>query len=200
MMRVAAKARTRALELWKIGKGLVNQRHPILAHIIPMRRCNLACTYCNEFDDVSPPVPIDDMLRRVDKLGEPTLHPELDDIIRRIRKRGMIAGLITNGYFLTPERIERFNKAGLQHLQISIDNILPDDVSKKSLKVLDSKLKNLNQHGNFFVNIPASSAAGSRIRKTRSRSRVAPSSSVSRRRSASSTTAPASSCRWLRAR
>ena len=165
MMRLTTKARIRALELWKIGKGLVNQRHPILAHIIPMRRCNLACTYCNEFDDVSPPVPLDDMLRRVDKLGElgtsivtisggePTLHPELDDIIRRIRKRGMIAGLITNGYFLTPERIERLNKAGLQHLQISIDNVRPDDVSKKSLKVLDAKLKNLAAHANFFVNI-----------------------------------------------
>ena len=52
------------------------------------------------------------MFRRVDKLaelgtsvitisgGEPLLHPELDDIIRRIRKHGMIAGMITNGYLL----------------------------------------------------------------------------------------------------
>ena len=30
--------------------------------------------------------------------GEPLLHPELDDIIRHIRKNGMIAGMITNGY------------------------------------------------------------------------------------------------------
>ena len=148
-----------------IARGLLSTRHPILAHIVPMRRCNLACTYCNEFDDFSSPVPLEKMKRRLDKLaslgttiitisgGEPTLHPELDDIIRHIRRRGMIAGLITNGYFLTPERIERLNQAGLQHLQISIDNVNPDDVSKKSLKVLDSKLENLRRHAEFYVNL-----------------------------------------------
>jgi hypothetical protein len=41
----------------------------------------------------------------------------------------------------------------LQHLQISIDNVEPDGVSKKSLKVLDSKLRNLSRHAEFFVNI-----------------------------------------------
>jgi MoaA/NifB/PqqE/SkfB family radical SAM enzyme len=64
------------------------------------------------------------------------LHPDLDQIIRRIRDRGCIATLITNGYLLTPERIKRLNRAALDHLQISIDNVLPDEVSKKSLKVL----------------------------------------------------------------
>lgn len=85
--------------------------------------------------------------------GEPTLHPDLDGIIRRVRKRGMIAGLVTNGYFLTPERIHRLNDAGLQHLRISIDNVQPDDVSKKSLKVLSSKLENFATRAEFFVNI-----------------------------------------------
>jgi MoaA/NifB/PqqE/SkfB family radical SAM enzyme len=85
--------------------------------------------------------------------GEPTLHPQLDDIIRHIRRHGMDAGLITNGYFLTPERIERLNRAGLQHLQISIDNVKPDVTSQKSLKVLGSKLENLARHAEFFVNV-----------------------------------------------
>jgi MoaA/NifB/PqqE/SkfB family radical SAM enzyme len=85
--------------------------------------------------------------------GEPLLHPELDDIIRRIRSNGMIAGLITNGYFLVPERIQRLNRAGLEWLQISIDNVNPDDVSKKSLKVLDKKLRWLSEHADFHVNI-----------------------------------------------
>ena len=85
--------------------------------------------------------------------GEPLLHPELDDIIRRIRSHGMIAGLITNGYLLTAERIQRLNRAGLEQLQISIDNVMPDDVSKKSLKVLDKKLQLLAEHADFHVNI-----------------------------------------------
>ena len=144
--------------------ALSSTDHPLLAHIIPMRRCNLACTYCNEFDDFSKPVPIDEMYRRIDKLGalgtsvvtisggEPLMHPELDDVIGRIRANGMIAGLITNGYLLVAERIQRLNRAGLEWLQISIDNVNPDEVSKKSLKVLDRKLQLLAEHADFHVN------------------------------------------------
>lgn len=147
------------------ARALSSTDHPLLAHIIPMRKCNLACTYCNEFDAVSKPVPMEEMFRRIDKLGslgtavvtisggEPLLHPELDDVIRRIRANGMIAGLITNGYFLMPDRIQRLNRAGLEWLQISIDNVNPDDVSKKSLKVLDKKLQFLAEHAEFHVNI-----------------------------------------------
>ncbi|HWR15755.1 MAG TPA: radical SAM protein [Terriglobales bacterium] len=151
---------------WKlIAKALVSTDHPVLAHIVPMRRCNLACTYCNEYDKTSNPVPLETMFQRVDKLaslgttimtisgGEPLLHPQLDDIIGRARKHGMMAGLITNGYLLTVERIQRLNRAGLEHLQISIDNVTPDEVSKKSLKVLDKKLQLLSQHAEFHVNI-----------------------------------------------
>ncbi len=117
-----------------VVRAFLGTDHPLLAHIIPVRRCNLACKYCNEFDDFSKPVPVETMFRRVDKLaelgtsvvtisgGEPLLHPELDDIIRRIRRHGIIAGLITNGYLLTGDRIERLNRAGLEWLQISIDN------------------------------------------------------------------------------
>ncbi len=154
--------------------ALASTDHPLLAHIIPMRRCNLACTYCNEFDDFSKPVPIEEMYRRIDKLGalgtsvitisggEPLMHPELDDVIGRIRHNGMIAGLITNGYLLVAERIQRLNRAGLEWLQISIDNVNPDDVSKKSLKVLDKKLQLLAEHADFHVNI--NSVVGSGIR------------------------------------
>ena len=136
-----------------------------MAHIIPIRRCNLSCTYCNEYDDYSKPVPTEVMIGRINKLadlgtsiltisgGEPLLHPELDEIIAAMRCRGVMAGMITNGYLLTAERVQRLNRAGLDHLQISIDNVKPDDVSKKSLKVLDKKLQILAGHADFHVNI-----------------------------------------------
>jgi MoaA/NifB/PqqE/SkfB family radical SAM enzyme len=166
ILRRRTKALHRTLRGAKmVARALLSTDHPLLAHIIPIRRCNLACEYCNEYDDFSKPVPTETMFRRVDKLaelgtsvitisgGEPLLHPELDGIIRRIRKRGMIAGLITNGYLLVPDRIERLNRAGLEWLQISIDNVTPDDVSKKSLKVLDKKLELLAEFADFHVNI-----------------------------------------------
>ncbi len=164
----------RARELRMIARGLVSKDHTILVHIIPMRRCNLACEYCNEFDDHSKPVPLDTMRQRLDHLaglgtnvitisgGEPLLHPDLDDIIAHVRRRGMIAGMITNGYLLTADRIKRLNRAGLDHLQISIDNVMPDEVSKKSLKVLDKKLQLLAEHADFHVNI--NSVVGGGIR------------------------------------
>jgi len=164
----------RLRELRMIAKGLTSTGHPILAHLIPVRRCNLSCTYCNEFDNFSKPTPLEVMKRRADLLarlgttiitisgGEPLLHPQLDDLIRHIRRHGMLAGLITNGYLLTSERIERLNDAGLDHLQISIDNVTPDDVSKKSLKVLDKKLQLLAAHADFHVNI--NSVVGGGIR------------------------------------
>ena len=149
----------------EFARGLVDTAHPLLVQIIPIRRCNIDCGYCNEYDKVSAPVPTDVMKARIDKLaalgtsvvafsgGEPMLHPDLDDLIRHIRGRGMMAGLITNGYFLVPKRIEALNDAGLDFLQISIDNVEPDEVSKKSLRVLDKKLQDLKAHATFDVNI-----------------------------------------------
>src|ERR1700676_3089886 len=175
--------RTRLRELWRIAKALASTQHPFLVHIIPMRRCNLDCLYCNEFDAVSDPVPLDEMKRRLDLLadmgasiitisgGEPLLHPDLDEVIRHIRRRGMIAGMITNGFFLNRERIERLNDAGLEHLQISIDNTVPDEVSKKSLKTLDGRLELLAQHAVFQVNI--NSVLGSGVKNPRDALQIA---------------------------
>ncbi len=162
----------RLRELRMVARGLISTSHPIQVHIIPMRRCNLSCTYCNEYDDFSDPVPLQEMFRRIDKLaelgtglvtisgGETLLHPQLDDIIARIRSHGMLSGLITNGYLLTAKRIQQLNDAGLDHLQISIDNVMPDEVSKKSLKVLDKKLQLLREHADFHVNINSVIGAG----------------------------------------
>jgi len=159
-------------EVRMVTWGLLDTAHPILAQIVPMRRCNLACAYCNEYDKTSDPVPLATMLRRIDRLcelrtgivtisgGEPMMHPELDEIIARIRARGMLAGIITNGFYLGPERIDRLNEAGLEYLQISIDNVTPDEVSQKSLKTLDRKLEHLATHAKFHVNINSVVGAG----------------------------------------
>jgi MoaA/NifB/PqqE/SkfB family radical SAM enzyme len=163
--RTWKRVHRRAREFKMVARGLLSTAHPVMAHVIPMRRCNLACAYCNEFDTKSKPVALEVMRARLDRLadlgatvitfsgGEPLLHPELDELIAHTRRRGAIAGLITNGYLLTADRVRRLNRAGLEHMQISIDNVMPDEVSKKSLKVLDRKLRILAECAEFHVNI-----------------------------------------------
>ncbi len=170
------KAKRIARETRMFARAMASATHPILAQIVPIRKCNLSCAYCNEYDKTSEPVPLAEMLARIDDLarlgtgiitisgGEPMLHPELDAIIARIRERRAIATLITNGYFLTPDRIRTLNRTGLDYLQISIDNVQPDDVSVKSLKVLDRKLEWLAAHAEFDVTI--NSVLGSGVRRS----------------------------------
>ncbi len=150
-----------------VARALVSTRHTVLVHLVATRRCNLSCAYCNEYDQVSKPVPLELLLLRVDDLasrgtsiitisgGEPLLHPELEQVVAHIRRRGIIATVITNGYLLTEQRIKSLNTARLDYLQISIDNVTPDETSMKSLKVLDSKLVLLSRHAEFGVNVNA---------------------------------------------
>lgn len=148
-----------------LGRALGSRYNPLLAQVVVTRRCNLACGYCNEYDDFSPPVPTADLLARVDHLamlktasitftgGEPLLHPELDRIIAAARAHRMIVTIITNGFRLTRAWIDRFNAAGLQGMQISIDNLEPDEVSMKSLASVKGKLALLAEHARFKVNV-----------------------------------------------
>ncbi|HYE22257.1 MAG TPA: radical SAM protein, partial [Verrucomicrobiae bacterium] len=142
-----------------------DRARPILAHVIPTRYCDLACTYCNERSNKKNFVPIDELKRRIDALarmrtvavaisgGEPMTHPRICSVIRHIRSRGMFAGLLTDGSFLTRRSIAALNKAGLDELQISIDNMVPDKVSQKSWTRLAGKLRLLQRYALFDVRI-----------------------------------------------
>jgi MoaA/NifB/PqqE/SkfB family radical SAM enzyme len=137
---------------------------PFLAQIVVIRRCNLSCAYCSEFDTVSEPIPFETLSRRFRKLrdlkswavcltgGEPTLHPRLPDLIGELRRLGIRRRLmITNGYKLTRELIEAFNENGLTDLQISIDGVEPTATTVKTLKPLRKKLALLKDHARFKV-------------------------------------------------
>lgn len=159
-------------EVRTVAMALKSTKHPVLAHMCVIRRCNLACTYCSEFDDFSKPVPTEELIKRIDRLselgttsinltgGEPLLHPDIEQVIAHVRRRGILAVMVTNGYFLNAAKIEKLNRSGLDRLQISVDNINPDDVSKKSLKVLDQRLRWLSEYAEFPVNIHSVVGAG----------------------------------------
>src|SRR5438045_7201248 len=107
---------------------------PLLAQVVIIRRCNLSCSYCSEYDKVSDPIAAELLEKRFRKLkslgtfgisltgGEPTLHPQLPSLIRTCRELGFFrTGMISNGFLLRPELIEALKEAGLQDMQISID-------------------------------------------------------------------------------
>lgn len=138
---------------------------PFLTQLVIIRKCNLSCTYCNEFDKVSEPVPLDTLKQRARKLrelgafsicltgGEPTMHPDLIELIRfcRYDLKFFKTVMITNGFYLTPELVGKLNAAGLQDMQISIDGVKPNDVTIKVLDSLRKKLMILRDHAKFNV-------------------------------------------------
>jgi MoaA/NifB/PqqE/SkfB family radical SAM enzyme len=137
---------------------------PFLAQLVIIRRCNLSCSYCSEYDKVSDPIPIEILEQRLRKLkslgtfgisltgGEPTLHPQLPRLIRTCRKLGFFrTGMISNGFLLRPELIEALNEAGLQEMQISIDGVEANDATQKVLANLKKRLQWLREHARFRV-------------------------------------------------
>src|SRR5262249_23562151 len=135
------------------------------AHVVVTRRCNLSCGYCTEYDKVSPPVPLDEMKRRIDHLarlgtvmitltgGEALLHPDLPAIVAHVRARGMTAAANTHALLLDRKKIEALNAAGLFAMQVSVDNVQPTEVTRKSLRPLLPKLRLLAAHARFRVRV-----------------------------------------------
>lgn len=139
---------------------------PIHAQLVVIRRCNLDCGYCNEFDKVSKPVPLPALKARIDKLkalgtlslqftgGEPMLHPDIYELIRYARSLNFqLVQMISNAYLLNEKKVRMLNEAGLQHMQISVDGVEPNDVTVKVLKPLRKKLEAVSRAAEFDVTL-----------------------------------------------
>ena len=138
---------------------------PFFTQLVVIRKCNLSCAYCNEYDSTSNPVPLEDLKARARKLkelgaysinltgGEPTMHPELPELIRYCRHelKFLNTSMISNGFYLKKELIETLNEAGLQDMQISIDGVKPNDMTVKVLDSLRKRLGYLKEFAKFNV-------------------------------------------------
>jgi MoaA/NifB/PqqE/SkfB family radical SAM enzyme len=145
--------------------AVIDRDRPVMVFLTVTRRCNLNCGYCSEYDDVSAPVPLPALRQRIDHLarlrtvlvtlngGEPLLHPELPAVVAYVRARGMSAAVNSNGFLLTRATIEALNGAGLCALQVSLDALVPNAVTKKALKTLQPKLDLLRAHAGFRVRV-----------------------------------------------
>lgn len=99
------------------------------------QQCNLTCASCYKHkQDYSKPLSL--IKREIDfgarernldvitiAGGEPTLHPDLLEIIRYIRTKGIKVFLLTNGIDLTDEHLRRYRQAGLSRVMLHVDSL-----------------------------------------------------------------------------
>lgn len=104
-------------------------------------RCNLHCIHCGSDCTASggePDMPAGDFLRAFDTIpreergnqftvvmtgGEPLLRPDLPEIGRQLRQRGVGWSIVSNGYFYDEGMHKRLMSGGLGALTISLDGI-----------------------------------------------------------------------------
>jgi pyrroloquinoline quinone biosynthesis protein E len=108
-------------------------------------RCPLQCPYCSN------PVELErantelttaewqDVMRQAAKLGvlqihlsggEPTARKDLEDIVKVAAEVGLYTNLITAGVTLTKERLAKLAEVGLDHVQLSIQDVDPDNADR----------------------------------------------------------------------
>ncbi len=167
---------TKLLNAIQIAKHLLHRKNvaislrdqlaygPFLVQMVVTRRCNLECGYCDEFDNTSEPVARDVLVQRLKKIrslgalgieftgGEPLLHPDLVDLVDYATKLHFPARmLISNVTLMKDDKIKALNKVGLTHLQVSVDGVTSNDVTKKTLHTLRKRLLEIAELAEFKV-------------------------------------------------
>lgn len=106
-------------------------------------RCNFRCVYCMDpdvrFAPKSELLTVDELVQvasvaadlGIHKIrltgGEPTLHPNLEEIIARLASAtGADIALTTNGSLLSRSTLAAWKRAGLSRVTLSLDSLRPD--------------------------------------------------------------------------
>jgi MoaA/NifB/PqqE/SkfB family radical SAM enzyme len=154
-------------------------RHPVThlskVYIEPTNRCNLTCVTCirNCWDEPLGEMSSEAFSRIVENLrsfslppnvlfgglGEPLSHPNIVNMVRRIKKLGSSVELITNGMLLTKALSKQLIDAGLDMLWVSLDGATPESYKDVRLgAALPEVLANLQdfRHARWSTHYPVS--------------------------------------------
>lgn len=108
-------------------------------------RCPLQCPYCSnplDLERVNGELDTETWCRVIDEAnelgvlqthfsgGEPTLRQDLPDLVRHAAGIGQYTNLITAGVLLDREKLELLADAGLDHLQLSIQDSEADNANR----------------------------------------------------------------------
>jgi MoaA/NifB/PqqE/SkfB family radical SAM enzyme len=133
--RPGMSARARA---WDTLRLVASSGGPGRCEFALTNACNANCGFCNFARDTLPKdrweyVPRKGALEAIDILfhqeiryliltgGEPTLHPDLTEIIGYATGKGMKVMMVSNGGLLKPHKLREYAAAGLSSFVISID-------------------------------------------------------------------------------
>ncbi|HYK41637.1 MAG TPA: radical SAM protein, partial [Thermoanaerobaculia bacterium] len=143
----ARSDRTAALEKARRRMGTYFQPNQVLGRrnsigcvaLEITQRCNLDCTLCylSENSERVKDIPLSEVYRRIDEIaaqfgaptavqitgGDPTLRKreELVAIVRRVRERGLLPTLMTNGIKATRDLLQELAEAGLNDVAYHVD-------------------------------------------------------------------------------
>lgn len=114
---------------------------PLAALLELSHRCPLRCPYCSnpvQLEKKSAELDSETWKRVIREAadmgmmqihfsgGEPTVRPDLEELVKQADEVGLYTNLITSAVMLDRARVERLADAGLQHVQISFQDTLPD--------------------------------------------------------------------------
>ncbi len=129
------------------------------------QRCNITCAACYKdrfglqkpLDEVRADIDLACSLRDLSALtlagGEPTLHPDLPEIVRYVASKGIAPHILTNGHALDPALLGRLREAGLSELFVHVDGMqtrpdLPKEATEAERNAFRARIAKLvTDHG-----------------------------------------------------
>lgn len=129
-------------ELWRQYRHTQAELHPLRTLFWECTlRCNMHCRHCGSDCKVcatTPDMPAADFFKAIDDItphvdphkvfviftgGEALLREDIDDCGLELYRRGFPWGMVSNGYLLTPQRLERLLRCGMHSIAISLDGL-----------------------------------------------------------------------------
>ena len=108
----------------------------IISWLEPTKECNIYCDGCysanakgshKTLEQIESDLDVFERYRQTDAMsvagGDPLVHPEIAEVVRRIARRGLKPVVNTNGHGLTDELLRDLKKAGLAGFTFHVDSL-----------------------------------------------------------------------------